>query len=203
MIALITGITGQDGSYLTEALLRRGDVVHGTVRRTSTLERSRLAHLYADSAIHNKQLFLHYAGLEDSSALRGITDRVKPQQFYHLAGQSHVGLSFEMPETTCEITAIGTLRILEVLRDSASPKFLHASSSEIFGSPDVSPQTENTAMRPVNPLWVRQGLHHADGANLSRPSWSFRLQRHFLQPRISSPKGELCHAEDLSRRCRD
>lgn len=152
MIALITGITGQDGSYLTEALLRRGDVVHGTVRRTSTLERSRLAHLYADPAIYNKQLFLHYAELEDSSTLRRITDRVKPQQFYHLAGQSHVGLSFEMPETTCEITAIGTLRILEMLRDSASPpKFLHASSSEIFGSPDVSPQTENTAMRPVTP----------------------------------------------------
>src|SRR4029453_3013227 len=153
MIALITGITGQDGSYMAEALLRRGDVVHGTVRRTSTLERSRLAHLYADPAIYNKQLFLHYAELEDSSTLRRITDRVKPQQFYHLAGQSHVGLSFEMPETTCEITAIGTLRILEMLRDSASPpKFLHASSSEIFGSPDVSPQTENTAMRPVTPM---------------------------------------------------
>jgi GDPmannose 4,6-dehydratase len=97
-------------------------------------------------------LFLHYAALEDSSTLRRITDRVKPQQFYHLAGQSHVGLSFEMPETTCEITAIGTLRILEMLRDSASPpKFLHPSLSEIFGSPEVSPQTENTAMRPVTP----------------------------------------------------
>jgi GDPmannose 4,6-dehydratase len=152
MIALITGITGQDGSYLTEALLQRGDVVHGTVRRTSTLERSRLAHLYANPAIYSKQLFLHYAELEDITTLRRITDRVKPQQFYHLAGQSHVGLSFEMPETTCQLTAIGTLKILEVLRDTASPpKFLHASSSEIFGSPDISPQTENTAMRPITP----------------------------------------------------
>ena len=106
MIALITGITGQDGSYLTEALLERGDVVHGTVRRTSTLERSRLAHLHADPAIYNKQLFLHYAELEDITTLRRIIDRVKPQQFYHLAGQSHVGLSFEMPETTCELAAI-------------------------------------------------------------------------------------------------
>jgi GDP-mannose 4,6 dehydratase len=121
MIALITGITGQDGSYLTEALLQRGDVVHGTVRRTSTLERSRLAHLYANPAIYNKQLFLHYAELEDITTLRRITDRVKPQQFYHLAGQSHVGLSFEMPETTCQLTAIGTLKILEVLRDTANP----------------------------------------------------------------------------------
>ena len=152
MIALITGITGQDGSYLTEALLQRGDVVHGTVRRTSTLERSRLAHLYGDPAIYNRQLFLHYAELEDISTLRRITDRVKPQHFYHLAGQSHVGLSFEMPETTCQLTAIGTLKILEMLRDTASPpRFLHASSSEIFGSPDVSPQTEETAMRPITP----------------------------------------------------
>jgi GDPmannose 4,6-dehydratase len=152
MIALITGITGQDGSYLAEALLKRGDTVHGTVRRTSTLERSRLAHLYADPAIYNKRLFLHYAELEDITTLRRITNLVQPDQFYHLAGQSHVGLSFEIPETTCELTAIGTLRILEMLRDTVSPpRFLHASSSEIFGCPDLSPQTENTAMRPVTP----------------------------------------------------
>ena len=152
MIALITGITGQDGSYLTEALLSRGDVVHGMVRRTSTLERSRLAHLYADPGIYNKRLFLHYAELEDITTVRRITDRVKPQQFYHLAGQSHVGLSFQMPESTCELAAIGTLKILELLRDTASPpKFLHASSSEIFGSPDIAPQTEHTAMRPITP----------------------------------------------------
>jgi GDPmannose 4,6-dehydratase len=152
MTVLITGITGQEGSYLAEALLKRGDVVHGTVRRTSTLERSRLAHLYADAAIYNKRLFLHYAELDDITALRRITNRVKPQQFYHLAGQSHVGLSFEIPETTCELTAIGTLRILEMLRDTASPtRFLHASSSEIFGCPDISPQTEDTAMRPITP----------------------------------------------------
>ncbi len=152
MIALITGITGQDGSYLAEALLQRGDIVHGTVRRTSTLERSRLAHLYADPAVYNKRLFLHYAELEDITTLRRITNRVQPDQFYHLAGQSHVGLSFEIPETTCELTAIGTLRILEMLREiPSSPRFLHASSSEIFGCPETSPQTENTAMRPITP----------------------------------------------------
>ena len=152
MIALITGITGQDGSYLAEALLARGDTVHGTVRRTSTLERSRLAHLYADPAVYNKRLFLHYAELEDITTLRRITNRVQPHQFYHLAGQSHVGLSFEIPETTCELTAMGTLRILEMLRETGSPpRFLHASSSEIFGCPDTSPQTEKTAMRPITP----------------------------------------------------
>lgn len=152
MIALITGITGQDGSYLAEELLKRGDTVHGTVRRTSTLERSRLAHLYADPSIYNRRLFLHYAELEDITTLRRITNRVQPHQFYHLAGQSHVGLSFEIPETTCELTAIGTLRILEMLRDTAAPpKFLHASSSEIFGCPDSSPQTEDSAMRPITP----------------------------------------------------
>lgn len=151
MTALITGITGQDGSYLAEALLKRGDVVHGTVRRTSTLERSRLAHLYANPAIYNKRLFLHYAELDDITTLRRITNRIKPKQFYHLAGQSHVGLSFEIPETTCELTAMGTLRILEMLRDLPSPtRFLHASSSEIFGCPETWPQTENTAMRPSN-----------------------------------------------------
>jgi GDP-mannose 4,6-dehydratase len=90
--------------------------------------------------------------VEDITTLRRITDRVKPQQFYHLAGQSHVGLSFEMPETTCQLTAIGILKILEVLRDTANPpRFLHASSSEIFGCPDRSPQTEKTAMRPITP----------------------------------------------------
>jgi GDPmannose 4,6-dehydratase len=152
MITLITGITGQDGSYLAEALLKRGDIVHGTVRRTSTLERSRLAHLYADPAIYNKQLFLHYAELDDITTLRRIINRAKPEQFYHLAGQSHVGVSFEIPETTCELTAIGTLRILEMLRDTASPpRFLHSSSSEIFGCPSSAPQTEDAAMRPITP----------------------------------------------------
>ncbi|MEI6493249.1 MAG: GDP-mannose 4,6-dehydratase [Verrucomicrobiota bacterium] len=152
MKTLITGITGQDGSYLAEALLARGDEVHGIVRRTSSLDRSRLAHLYGDLTIYNKRLFLHYADLEDITTLRRILARVEPQEFYHLAGQSHVGLSFEIPETTCELTAMGTLRILEMLRDTGPGcRFLHISSSEIFGTPDESPQTETTPMRPLTP----------------------------------------------------
>ena len=152
MKSLITGITGQDGSYLAEALLARGDEVHGIVRRTSSLERSRLSHLYGDPTLYNTRLFLHYADLEDITTLRRIVTKVQPREFYHLAGQSHVGLSFEIPETTCELTAMSTLRILEMLRDTGPGcRFLHASSSEIFGTPDLSPQTENTPLRPVTP----------------------------------------------------
>jgi GDPmannose 4,6-dehydratase len=151
-IALITGITGQDGSYLTELLLQKGYVVHGAVRRTSSLEPSRLAHLYADSEIYNQRLFLHYADLDDTTTLRRILAKVQPTELYHLAGQSHVGLSFEIPETTCDFTAMGTLRLLEMLRDLPDPpRLFHASSSEIFGKPEQVPQTESTPMAPVNP----------------------------------------------------
>lgn len=150
--AFITGITGQDGSYLTELLLAKGYTVHGSVRRTSSIERSRLRHLYTDPKIHNKTLFLHYAELEDVTNLRRLLIKIKPNEFYHLAGQSHVGLSFEIPESTCEHTAMSTLRILEILRDVPNhPRFFHASSSEIFGSPGEVPQTEETPFRPVSP----------------------------------------------------
>ena len=150
--AFITGITGQDGSYLTELLLGQGYEVHGAVRRTSSLERSRLAHLYADATIYNRRLFLHYADLDDPTTLRRVLFKVKPQELYHLAGQSHVGLSFEIPETTCEFTAMGTLRLLEILRDLPDPpRFFHAASSELFGRPTQVPQTETTPFAPINP----------------------------------------------------
>ncbi|MBX3670108.1 MAG: GDP-mannose 4,6-dehydratase [Rhodocyclaceae bacterium] len=150
--ALITGITGQDGSYLTELLLQHGYEVHGAVRRTSLLERSRLRHLYADSSIYDRSLFLHYADLDDPTTLRRVILRVQPDEIYHLAGQSHVGLSFEIPETTCEFTAMGTLRLLEILRDLPTvPRLFHATSSEIFGKPQQVPQDESTPVAPVNP----------------------------------------------------
>ncbi len=150
--ALITGITGQDGSYLTELLLEKGYEVHGIVRRTSTLERSRLDELYQNPEIYNKRLFLHYSELSDQTSLRRILFRVAPEEIYHLAGQSHVGLSFEIPESTCEMTAMGTLRLLELVRDLPKPaRFFHAASSEIFGAPKEAPQTLNTPMAPVNP----------------------------------------------------
>src|SRR5215218_8937645 len=150
--ALITGITGQDGSYLTELLLEKGYEVHGVVRRTSTLERSRLDHLYHNPQIYNQRFFLHYGELSDPTTMRRVLTKTLPDEIYHLAGQSHVGLSFEIPETTCEMTALGTLRLLEMIRDLPKPpKFFHAASSEIFGEPKQSPQTEETPIAPVNP----------------------------------------------------
>jgi len=153
--ALITGITGQDGSYLTELLLEKGYEVHGLVRRTSTLERSRLSHLFADETIYNRRLFLHYSDIQDVISTQKIIYRVQPDEFYHLAGQSHVGLSFEIPETTCDLTAMGTLRLLEIIRGmDKAPRFLHAGSSEIFGAAQNGPQTEATPHHPVTPYGV-------------------------------------------------
>lgn len=151
-IALITGITGQDGSYLTELLLEKGYAVHGVVRRTSNLLRSRIEHLRNDENIYGKSLFLHYGDLSDGTTLRRIFSAVRPLEIYHLAGQSHVGLSFDIPESTCEEAGMATLRLLEILRDQPRPvKFYHASTSEIFGNTLESPQTEDTPLRPASP----------------------------------------------------
>ncbi|MCE0498011.1 MAG: GDP-mannose 4,6-dehydratase [Methylacidiphilales bacterium] len=150
--ALITGITGQDGSYLADYLLKNDYEVHGVVRRTSSLERSRLAHLFKNPDIYNKRLFLHYADLEDITALRRIFLSVQADELYHLAGQSHVGLSFPMAEMTCDLTAIGTLRLLEIMRDMpGKPRLFHPSSSELFGQPKSSPQNEDTPYLPTSP----------------------------------------------------
>ena len=151
-IALITGITGQDGSYLAELLLEKGYAVHGVVRRTSNLLRSRIEHLRNDENIYGKSLFLHYGDLSDGTTLRRIFSQVRPTEVYHLAGQSHVGLSFEIPESTCEEIGMSTLRLLEIARDQPQPlKFYHASSSEIFGNATESPQTEKTSLQPASP----------------------------------------------------
>jgi GDPmannose 4,6-dehydratase len=151
-IALITGITGQDGSYLTELLLQKDYAVHGIVRRTSNLLRSRIEHLRRDEKIYGKRLFLHYGDLSDTTTLRRIFREVNPVELYHLAGQSHVGLSFELPESTCDEAGMATLRLLEIARDqSPGVKFYHASTSEIFGNASESPQTEETPMRPTSP----------------------------------------------------
>ncbi|HEV2045299.1 MAG TPA: GDP-mannose 4,6-dehydratase [Chthoniobacterales bacterium] len=150
--ALITGITGQDGSYLTELLLQKGYAVHGVVRRTSNLLRSRIEHLRRDEKIYGKSLFLHYGDLSDGTTLRRIFREVGPTELYHLAGQSHVGLSFELPESTCDEAGMATLRLLEIVRDQSQPvRFYHASSSEIFGNATETPQTENTPMWPASP----------------------------------------------------
>lgn len=154
-IALVTGITGQDGSYLTELLLKHQYVVHGIVRRSSSTVRTRLDHLTRDPEIYGQRLFLHYADLDDGTTIRRLMRKIGPTEVYHLAGQSHVGASFEIPESTCQFAAMGTLRLLEILRDcDPIPKILHTSSSEIFGEPDELPQNEQTEFRPVTPYGV-------------------------------------------------
>lgn len=157
--ALITGITGQDGSYLTEWLLGQGYTVHGLVRRTSNTVRSRLDPLFNDKGVYNQSLFLHYADLDDATTIRRVLVKTQPDELYHLAGQSHVGASFDIPESTCQFTAMGTLKLLEIVRDlEQQPRILHISSSEIFGRPDHSPQNETTPMRPVTPYGVAKAF---------------------------------------------
>ncbi|MDQ5980844.1 MAG: GDPmannose 4,6-dehydratase [Verrucomicrobiota bacterium] len=148
--ALILGITGQDGSYLAELLLAKGYAVHGVVRRASMFNRSRIEHLRSGTG--RNRLTLHYSDLTDHTSLRRIVQKVAPREVYHLAGQSHVGLSFEIPEVTSEENATATLALLEILRDLPyAVKFYHAASSELFGAPRTAPQNETTPVNPVNP----------------------------------------------------
>jgi len=190
MRALITGITGQDGSYLTELLLAHGYEVHGLVRRTSTLERSRLQHLYANPELYNRRLFLHYCDLEDTTTLRRILLRVAPEELYHFAGQSHVGLSFEIAESTIESVAMGTLRLLEILRDlPAPPRLFHAASSEVFGRPQQVPQTELTPMAPVNPYGAAKAFA-AQMVRIYREKHGLFLVNGFLYNHESPRRGE-------------
>src|SRR6266496_4876416 len=150
--ALITGITGQDGSFLAEFLLRKGYEVHGLVRPASSPNTVRRAVLLGEPTVCGQSPFFHSSDLNDTVALGRILSKVSPDEVYHLAGQSHVGLSFEMPESTCESVAMGTLRLLEVIRDLPKPpRLFHAASSKIFGRPNRIPQDEMTAIAPVNP----------------------------------------------------
>jgi GDPmannose 4,6-dehydratase len=150
-IALITGITGQDGSYLAEYLLSKGYEVHGIIRRASTFNTVRIDHIYVDPHEPNARLFLHYGDITDSDQIYNIIYNVQPDEIYHLASQSHVKVSFEMPEYTGNVVALGTVRILEAIRRSGiKTKLYNAASSEIFGS-SPPPQNEDTPFRPRSP----------------------------------------------------
>lgn len=150
--AFITGITGQDGSYLCELLLDKGYEVHGLVHRPDTLPASNIGHLVGNAEIMGQRLFLHTGAFEDATHLRRVISRAKPDEFYHLAGQSSPRLSLELPESTVDSIGMATLRLLEILRDLPNPpKFLYASSSEVFGSPSHSPQDELTPINPTTP----------------------------------------------------
>ncbi|MDF9827426.1 GDPmannose 4,6-dehydratase [Ereboglobus sp. PH5-10] len=150
--AFITGITGQDGSYLTELLLEKGYAVHGLVTPLESAANGNLRHLVADPAILGKRLFLHAGSFEELTHLRRIIDRTKPDEFYHFAGQSSPRLSFELPEVTANSVGIATLRLLEILRGLQHPtRFFNASSAEVFGTPSNSRQDEQTPVNPATP----------------------------------------------------
>jgi GDPmannose 4,6-dehydratase len=159
--ALITGITGQDGSYLAELLLDKGYEVHGLIRRSSTFSTARIDHLYRDPHDPTARLTLHYGDLLDSSSLINTLQRIRPDEVYNLGAQSHVKVSFEMPEFTAEATGMGTLRILEALRHADWPvRFYQAGSSEMFGMVQERPQTERTPFYPRSPYAVAKVFSH-------------------------------------------
>jgi len=153
--ALITGITGQDGSYLAELLLGKGYEVHGIIRRASTFNTERIDHLYQDQHLRGVRLFLHYGDLSDSVNLVKLLNELQPDEVYHLGAQSHVRVSFDIPEYTADITGVGTIRILEAIREvGVRPRFYQASSSEMFGKVAEFPQRETTPFHPRSPYGV-------------------------------------------------
>ena len=150
--ALISGITGQDGSYLTELLLEKNYIVHGIIRRSSSFNTFRIDHLYKNESILNKSLFLHYGDLTDSSNLNRLVNKIQPSEIYNLGAQSHVQVSFEVPEYTGEVDAIGTLRLLDAIRETGiETKFYQASTSELYGKAQEIPQNETTPFYPRSP----------------------------------------------------
>lgn len=170
--ALITGITGQDGSYLAEFLLSKGYEVHGLIRRSSSFNTERIDHLYLDPHNPNVRLFLHHGDLSDSGQITNLIYNIQPDEIYHLAAQSHVRVSFDMPEFTGDITGLGTTRMLETIRRSGiKTKFYQASSSEMFGD-SPAPQNEETPFRPRSPYaaakvyayWM--AVNYRDGYNI-------------------------------------
>ena len=198
-VALITGITGQDGSYLCELLLEKGYTVHGMVRRTSNLLRSRIEHLRRDQKLYGRRFFLHYGDLYDSSTLSRIVAEVQPTELYHLAGQSHVGLSFEIPEATCEEAGMAALRLLEIVRSQPQPlRFYHASSSEIFGNACEIPQTESTPMRPTSPYGCAKAFA-TQLARVYRESYGLFVCNGILYNHESPRRGENFVTRKIAR----
>ena len=168
--ALLSGITGQDGSYLVELLLSRGYEVHGIIRRSSTFNTGRIDHLYRDPHIPEAKLFLHYGDLSDGTALRRVIEHVQPDEIYNLGAQSHVMVSFEEPEYTVDVDALGTLRLLEAMRDyqerrGKKVRFYQAASSEMFGKVREIPQKETTPFYPRSPYGCAKVFAHWQTVN--------------------------------------
>jgi GDPmannose 4,6-dehydratase len=200
--ALITGITGQDGSYLTEYLLAKGYEVHGLIRRASTFNTDRIDHLYRDPHEPGARLFLHYADLADGTGLRRVLQRVAPDEIYNLAAQSHVRVSFEQPEYTADIVATGTLRLLEALRDHAGAngaqvRLYQAGSSEMFGAAPP-PQNELTPFHPRSPYGASKVAAHWYAVNY-REAYNLFICNGILFNHESPRRGETFVTRKITR----
>jgi GDPmannose 4,6-dehydratase len=197
--ALITGITGQDGSYLADLLLEKDYEVHGIIRRASTFNTSRIDHLYADPHINGVRMFLHYGDLSDSVNLVKLLYDLKPDEIYHLAAQSHVRVSFDIPEYTSDITGVGTIRILEAIREAGlRSRFYQASSSEMFGKAQQVPQTETTPFWPRSPYGVAKVFAYWATVNY-RESYGLCASNGILFNHESPRRGETFVTRKISR----
>ena len=197
--ALITGITGQDGSYLADLLLEKGYVVHGIIRRASTFNTARIDHLYADPHINGVRMFLHYGDLADSVNLVKLLYELKPEEIYHLGAQSHVRVSFDIPEYTSDVTGVGTIRILEAIREvGLQSRFYQASSSEMFGKAQQVPQTEKTPFWPRSPYGVAKVFSYWATVNY-RESYGLHASNGILFNHESPRRGETFVTRKISR----
>lgn len=200
--ALITGITGQDGSYLAELLLEKGYEVHGIIRRASSFNTSRIDHLYTDPHINGVRLFLHYGDIADSTNLIKLLYRIQPEEVYHLAAQSHVRVSFDIPEYTADVTALSAIRILEAIRETGvKAKFYQASSSEMFGMVRETPQRETTPFYPRSPYAVAKVFAHWATVNY-RESYGLFACSGILFNHESPRRGETFVTRKITRAAR-
>ncbi|HVY71882.1 MAG TPA: GDP-mannose 4,6-dehydratase, partial [Verrucomicrobiae bacterium] len=198
-IALITGITGQDGSYLAELLLGKGYTVHGIIRRASTFNTGRLDPIYADRHDSKSRLILHYGDLADASALARLIGHIQPDEVYNLAAQSHVRVSFDAPEYTADITATGALRLLEAIRETGiKPRFYQASSSEMFGKVMEVPQKETTPFYPRSPYGCAKVFAHWITINY-RESYDLHASNGILFNHESPRRGETFVTRKITR----
>ncbi len=197
--ALITGITGQDGSYLADLLLAKGYEVHGIIRRASTFNTSRIDHLYTDPHVNGVRLFLHYGDLADALNLTRLIDRVCPEEIYHLGAQSHVRVSYDIPEYTGDVVALGTIRILEAIREAkVKARFYQASSSEMFGKVQAVPQTETTPFWPRSPYAVAKVYAYWATVNY-RESYGMHASNGILFNHESPRRGETFVTRKITR----
>lgn len=196
--AFVTGITGQDGSYLAELLLSKGYEVHGLIRRSSTFNTSRIEHLYQDPHDPKRRLFLYYGDLTDGSMLARLLAEIEPQEVYNLGAQSHVAVSFDMPEYTTNVTAAGTVRVLEAVREAkVRPRIYQASSSEMFGSA-APPQDETTPFCPVSPYGASKVFAH-QMAGIYRDAYGLFICRGILHNHESPRRGETFVTRKVTR----